>query len=437
MTDPAPDPRAPTVFSPLAHRDFRWLFFGFVVSHVGDSVQLHAQAWLVTELTRSGGRVGLVALAQAIPRLLLGLFAGVAIDRLDRRRVLFVTQTLALAQAVSFFALVRAHAVTYPRIVALAALLGVLDTINLNARVALMPTLVPRALIGKSVALQALGVNLVQIAGPSIAALLIARAGVAGCMAVNALSFLAALVALFVVRPPRHEGASAARSVRDDLREGFSFVRARPLLWAPIALAYLHGFFGVSVVRLGALFARVTVRTDGSGYGMLAAATGLGAVLASVLLTARAKPAQLPRNIVYASLGFSLALALLGRVHAYATVFVAMMLLGFGQMGFRSAVTTTIQLETPDRLRGRVVSLLTLDFSLWSVGALSTGLFVDLLAGARASALRVSVESVRAWALGLAFTLLGVVCAVCALALARTILDAGVHRAGGDPEQKA
>lgn len=418
--------RSPTVFTPLAHADFRWLFLGFVVSHVGDSVQLHAQAWLVTELTRSGGRVGLVALAQAIPRLLLGLFAGVAIDRLDRRRVLFVTQTLALVQATTFFALVHTGHITYGRIVALAAFLGVVDTLNLNARVALMPTLVPRALIGKTVALQALGVNVVQIAGPSAAALLIDRVGVAGCMAVNAATFLVALLSLAYVRPPKGAAPEKSASVRDDLREGFAFVRARPVLWAPILLAYLLGFFGVSVVRLAALFARVAVRTTGGGYGVLVAATGLGAVVASVLVTARARPMDLPRNMVFAALCFSGALAALGHARAYGAAFVVLMALGFGQMGFRSAVTTTIQLETPDRLRGRVVSLLTLDFSLWSIGALATGLLVDLFAHRRAVALGVGFAAAQPWALGAAFTALGGVCALCTVLLARTILRTSV-----------
>ena len=100
-------------------------------------------------------------------------------------------------------------------------------------------------------------------------------------------------------------------------------------------------------------------------------------------------------------------------------------------MAFRSAVSTTLQLETPDRLRGRVVSVLTLDFSLWSIGALATGLLVDLLATRRAAGLGVTFEAAQPWALGAAFTILGGVCAVCSLLLARTILRTRVSASEG------
>jgi MFS family permease len=430
MTDGRANDGEVSIFAPLAHRQFAMLWGGFVVSHVGDSVQLHAQAWLVTELTQSGLKVGTVALCQAVPRLLLGLFAGVFVDRFDRRRLLIVTQTLAMLQSITFATLVLTHRITYGAILLLATLLGIFDTLNLNARVAIMPTLVPRELIGKAVALQALGVNVVQIAGPAMTAILIGTVGVSGCILVNAGTFVILLVTLawLQLRPNAAHGAKPRMG--DELREGFAFVRARPLLWGSIALAYLLGFFGVSIARLLALYARVVLDTDGRGYGFLAASTGVGAILASIFVTARAKPSSLPRNIVVSAAAFSIAVGLIGRATSYATAVLAVGAMGAGQMAFRSAITTSIQLETPDRLRGRVVSLLTLDFSLWSLGAVLTGAMSDRLAAYHVTGHFVASAGGRiaphalAWGLSVTLAVTSVLCLFSTASLARTILRA-------------
>ncbi len=404
-----------SVFAPLAHRDFAAMWAGFLLSHVGDSVQLHAQAWLVTSMTRTGAGTGAVVVAQAVPRLLLGLFAGVAVDRFDKRKVLVFTQLAALAQTLVFFWLVRSGRITYSLVIALAFSLGVIDTLNLNARITLLPTLVPKPMIARAIALQALGVNVVQISGPSLAGVIIGEWDVAGCLVANAITFGFALASLAVIRPTTHE-IKDSPSVRDALREGFAFVRARPLLMGGIALAWLHGFFGVSVVRLYALFARSVLHADGRRYGLLAACGGLGAILASVLVTARARASTLRRNIAYASAFFSLAVLSLAAATTYTVAIAVVMALGAGQMAFRSAVSTAIQTETPDRLRGRVMSLLTLDFSLWSFGALAIGALGDGIAHAAGLS---GPQGLR-WA----FVAGGVICAICAAVIAPKVLRA-------------
>ncbi len=425
----------PTLWAPLAHREFAKLWAGFVVSHVGDSVQLHAQAWLVTELTRSGLKVGTVALCQAIPRLVLGLFAGVIVDRFDRRALLLWTQTAAMIQSIVFATLVWTHRITYGWILVLATLLGIFDTLNLNARVAMMPTLVPRPLIGKAVALQALGVNVVQILGPAMTAVLIGAVGVAGCISVNAATFTVLLLALVFARARPVPPPASKTGITGELREGYAFVRARPLLWGSIGLAYLIGFFGVSIARLMALYARVVIGTDGRGYGLLVACTGLGAIAASLFVTARARPASLPRNIVIAALGFSLSLAFIGRATTFATAAVALAAMGASQMAFRSAISTAIQIETPDRLRGRVSSILMLDFSLWSIGAVLTGAMTDRLASFHATGhFAASADahlpaSALAWGLSVTLATTATLCLICTAALARTILRARLSSA--------
>jgi hypothetical protein len=261
-------------------------------------------------------------------------------------------------------------------------------------------------------------------------AILIGVAGVTGCIVVNAATFVVLLLALFWMRARPDATKKAAVGMAGELREGFAFVRARPLLWGAIALAYLLGFFGVSIARLLALYARVVIGTDGRGYGFLAACTGVGAIFASIFVTARARPDVLPRNIVVSGFAFSIAVGLMGRVHEYVPAMLALAALGAGQMAFRSAITTSIQLETPDRLRGRVISLLTLDFSLWSLGAVLTGALADRLASYHALGhFGVTAEahlppSALSWGFSVTLAITSLVCLVCTAGLSRTILGA-------------
>ncbi len=418
----------PGLWAPLGHRAFRLLWAGFVVSHVGDFIQLIAQNWLVVSLTRSALRVAVVAFAQALPRLVIGLFAGVVVDRVDRRRLLLVTQSLAAVQSAIFLALVVTHRVTYGAIVALALALGVLDSLNLTARQAVMPSLVPRELLARAVALQSLGVNVTQILGPLLSAALLATLGVRGCLAFNALSFAVLIGTLVGLELPKLPAPAAGRSFGDDLREGVAYVRGAPSVLYPIVFAYALGFFGMPVVRLLPLFARVTLGTGGEGYGLLSAASGFGALAASLLVTARASRHHLPRNVVAAGAAFAVSLAAFGATRSYGASWAALAAFGASQMAFRSAVVTLLQLEAPDRMRGRVMSMLSIDFALWSIGATAVGALADALARWRAGASPSGVPAWAAsWGLSRALVAQGALCLAVMASLGPAFLR-GAHR---------
>jgi MFS family permease len=384
-----------------------------VVSQAGDFIQLLAQNWLVVDLTHEAGKVGTVAFMQALPRMLIGVLAGVVVDRVDRRKLLAVTQALALCQTVAFWVLLRAGAVTYGRLLVLAFALGALDSLNLTARQAVMPSLVPRELIPKAVALQALGINLNQLLAPALGGLLLASFGVQGCLVTNALSFLALLGSLAALAPlPRP--AQGNRSLGDELREGVAFVRGQPALWVPIVLAWSLGLVGMPLARLLPLYSRVVLGTTEHWYGLLAAAPGVGAVLASVAVTARADPRALPRNIVLAGVAFSLALVAFGARQWLPWAYALLVCFGGAQMAFRSAISTQLQLLTPDRLRGRVTSILALDFGLWSLGAVALGAVADRVSLVRARALGADpthlTAGLQGYGLRLVFTAAGLAC---------------------------
>ena len=415
-----------SLWEPIAHRNFRLLWVGFVTSQIGDIIQMLAQAWLVVELTGSAARLGVLAATQALPRLLLGLFAGVLVDRVDRRRLLIATQSLAALQSGVFLALQLTHRITYGSLLALAFALGVLDALNLTARAALMPTLVPREMIPRAIALQALGVNVTQLIGPSLGGVLLVAVHVEGCLVTNLLSFSALVLSLLAMNlSPRAPTVGGDPSVGDALRESMAYLRAHPGLRASIVLAYFTGVFGMPLVRLLPLYSRVVLHTSPRGYGALAAASGVGALLASLLVTARASRRAIPRNIVASGAAFSVAVIAFGYTRSPVVAAACLVAFGGAQMAFRSAVMTRIQTEVPDGLRGRVVSVLAMDFALWSLGAAALGALIDVAARAHAGLDATAPIPPASMTLGLTlgFTLAGMICLVATLASSRRVLS--------------
>ena len=235
--EPLPCHRSPSPrrlgLSALRHRDFALLFSGTIVSHSGDLLQSMAQSWLVFQLTGSAAKLGLTGFCQLVPRLVLGAVGGVFVDRFDRRRLLLVTQTAAMLQSILFWALVVTHRITFGEILGLTLVLGVADTLNLTARHALIPALVPPAELQAGVALNAAGMNLTQVIGPSLGGVLLGIVGVSGCLALNAVSFLGILGALFAMRWRPRAGDRIRRPVRDELAEGIALrPRARGVVGA-------------------------------------------------------------------------------------------------------------------------------------------------------------------------------------------------------------
>ncbi len=438
----APEQRG-HVWSPLRHRDFALLWGGFAVSLIGDSIQFYAQSWLiVTELApRSGFHLGIVTLAFAAPRLLLAMVAGAATDRFDRRKVLLGTQMLALLQTTIFFGMVVTETITFAWVVVLTLGLGLVNTLNLAARNALLPSLVPRPMLGKAIALQAMAGNVVTIVGPALAGVLIGLLGIAGCLAVNLGTFVVALVGLFSIR----SGPVRARKRSpffEDVREGVRFIASRPILWAPALLVYLLGFFGWPVVRLLPLYASTVLHVDAAGFGVLGAAIGVGAIAASLLVTARSRHDRQPQVMVATAACFALAVVALAVFESFVAAAIALAAAGFGQMATRSAVSMVLQLQTPDELRGRVLSLQLIDGAMVSVGAVLFGALSDHLAvgfaeGTEAAASDIAALPDAVISQGLVTTI-GVMAAACVLTLAwlgPVIIRAGATTApaGEDP----
>ena len=378
---PAPDgpPIAARRFglSALRHRDFALLFTGTIVSHSGDLLQSMAQSWLVFQLTGSATKLGLIGFCQLAPRLLLGAVGGVVVDRVDRRRLLLVTQTAAMLQSLLFWALVVTHRITFGEIIALTLVLGVADTLNLTARHALVPQLVPPSELQAGVALNAAGMNLTQVIGPSLGGVLLGVVGVSGCLAINAVSFLGILGALLAMRWRPRANDRGRLAMRHELAEGIRYVRHRDALWVPILIAYAVAALAMAYSRLLPVFATDVLHAGVREYGWLLAAPGVGALVASLTIAARGRRPGARRRVYLAVGVLVTGLCTFALSRSLGLALVALAVVGAAQMVFRTTALNCCHEAVEDSHRGRVISILLLDYGLWSFGTLWLGILCD------------------------------------------------------------
>jgi MFS family permease len=379
-------------FSALAIRNYRLFWTGQLISLTGTWAQRTAQDWLVIQLTHSPFDLGLVTAFQFLPITLLTLVGGVFIDRWPKHRLLLLTQTALLLQAAVFTTLVATGMIQIWHVYILAAVQGLINAIDNPTRQAFVPELVGRRHLVNAIALNSMLFNGARIVGPAAAGLLIANLGIPWALFLNAVSFIAVIAGLLLMDPrafeirPRAAGGPVGRR----LLEGLRYVRHTPSVLLIMMLMAAIGTFGYNFSVVLPLVAGFLLKTSAAGFGGLSAFLGFGSLVAAVA-TAYARQVT-PRRLIGGAATFSL---LLGGVAASTNfVLTALLLvaLGFAAIIFSTTANTLLQLNVPDDLRGRVMSLYILLFA----GTTPIGGF---LIGTLSSMLGVS------WALGICATL--------------------------------
>ncbi len=363
----------------LRHRNFRLLLIGALLSNAGDFMQNVAQAWLVWHLTRSALLLGLVGFFDSIPRLFLGALGGALTDRLDRRRLLIITQTLGMAQAFVYWFAVYFDLIVYWQILILACFLGIVNTVNQTARQSLVNGLVPKEDLSNAIALHASVFNLSRIIGPSIGGLVIALAGVAGCFFVNALSFLGLIATLLLMELPPWNPAPSTGGLWREVKEGFRYLRSNSQMFSIIALSYVVALVGAPYVTFVPVFATNVLHVGAGGFGLLMSAPGIGATIAGLWL---ASVGQASPNLFWVGalvLGYALFLGLFAVSPFFLLSLLLLLAVGFCFIAFRASVNTALQANTPPHLLGRVLSFFFMDRGLWSIGGLILGGFASLI----------------------------------------------------------
>lgn len=332
-----------------------------------------AQSWLVWQLTRSPVALGVVAFCDTLPRLLVGAVGGAIADRFDRRRVLMITQSLAMIQAFIYWLAVEFNVIQFWHIAVLAFFLGIVNTINQTARQSLVNSLVPKDELLNAIGLQSSVFNFSKILGPTAGGMIIAFIGIAGCFLINALSFVALIFNLYLMELPPWEARADAKSIWDDVKEGFAYLHSNRRLFFIVGLSYVIAMFGAPYNRFLPMFATNVLRVGPGGFGLLMSAPGLGATIAALCLASVSKLRVGTRSIASCALGFALAITLFAFSHQFLLSLTFLVMVGFCHIAERALTNTVIQTETPPYLVGRVLSLFFMDRGLWSLGSVVIG----------------------------------------------------------------
>jgi MFS family permease len=310
-----------------------------------------------------------------LPRLIFGAIGGVVADRVDRRSLLIVTQTIAMLQSIAFLVLVVTGKITYGQIVALTIVLGVADSLHFTARHAFVPLLVPRDELQTAVALNAATMNLTQVIGPSLGGILVGLLHVSGCLLINSISFVAILAALFAMRIRSVAVERHQQSVTEEIADGFRYVAHRQSLWVPVIMAYAVAGLAMAFSRILPVFAGDVLHGGVKAYGQLQTALGAGAIVASLGVAVRGR-GSLRR--LYTAVAFVVFfLGVFAVSHRLWISLVAMAMVGGAQMVFRTTALALCHEHTEDSYRGRVMSIFLLDYGLWSFGTLFLGWVSD------------------------------------------------------------
>lgn len=354
----------------LRARNFRLYFTGQGLSLVGTWMQRIAMAWLVYRLTGSAFVLGFVGFAGRIPTLLLSPFAGVAADRWDRRRILYVTQSLSVIQALLLAALVLTGVVQVWHVIVLATLLGVFDAFDIPARQSFFIRLIDDpADLGNAIALNSSVFNLARLIGPSVAGILIAMIGEGWVFALNGLTYFSMIAALLLMRLEPGEPREAPTGVFRNLREGFGFAWNFPAVRAVLLLITTSSFFAVPFVVLMPIFATDILGGGPGTLGVLMAAQGVGALTGALFLASRQTTTGLGRLIAIAATLFGGSLLLFGASRSIWLSLPVLAVAGFGLMVQSASSNTFLQSIVGDTMRGRIMSLYTMAF----VGTLPLG----------------------------------------------------------------
>ncbi|OFZ97792.1 MAG: hypothetical protein A3H35_21490 [Betaproteobacteria bacterium RIFCSPLOWO2_02_FULL_62_17] len=345
-------------FGALRHRDFRILWIASLVSNIGTWMQIVTQGWLIYTLTNSAAYLGLMGLMRAIPLIAFPLVGGVLADRMPRVRILVVTQIAAALLAAVLATLTVTDAVQAWHVLAFAFLNGIVAAFDQPARQALLPDLVSKENLMSGISLNAWAFNGAILIGPALAGLALPYIGIGGSFYANAISFLAVLWALFVIRPP--EQALSIGSAKQNLIDGLRFVFGTPAVLWLIAIVFAIGLFGRGYAQMFPVFARDALGLDAQGLSVLYTLTGLGACVGAVLL---AFMDDLPRKgpfIWAAGTLFGAALAAFAFSHGIELSFLLAFIMGLAVIVLATLLTTSLQLLTPPEFRGRVMSVYTL-----------------------------------------------------------------------------
>ncbi len=389
----------------LSSRNYRLFFIGQGISLIGTWMQSIAMSWLVYRLTGSTLLLGVVGFAGQIPSFVFTPFAGVLADRWNRHHILVVTQSLAMVQAFITAGLALTGMITVWHLIALSIFLGLVNSFDIPARQALVVLMVEKKEdLPNAIALNSFLFNGARLVGPTIAGILIAILGEGLCFLINAVSYIAVIIALLAMKLNIEKKESQDSKVFQQLKEGIGYAFSSVSIRTILILSATISFVGMPYTVLIPVVARDVLYGGADTYGFLITASGIGAVIGALFLAVRKNVEGLSNLLPIAMGVFGLGLAALSQSRVFLISLPLMLLTGFGMMVQMASNNTILQTIVDDDKRGRIMSLYTMSF-------LGIAPFGSLLAGALAS--RIGAPGTLMWG--------GIICLLAAMMFSRKV----------------
>ena len=388
---------ASTRFGALHHAPYRRYLLGSAASVGGFQLLIMGQGWLVYELSGSPLHLGFLGAASSIPTIAVALVGGVIADRVDRRRMLIATSSIIAGLLVLLAALDGTGVVAVWHVLAIAAAIALIAGLDFPSRQAFFPSLIPREQMMSAVALNSMLWQGSRIVLPGLGGVVIALADTWAVFAAGAFGFMAMARVMASFAPAADVPLATGHSGRQFV-DGFRFIASHRLFWVLILLTYATTFLGISYIQLMPAFARLLGAGE-TGYGLLLSATGVGAIAGNLIVAPLQRSPRLGRLLLAAPMGgaaailaFTLCVALLpGATIGYVLALGCGMLTAVCMSMYFVASMTQLQLAVPDALRGRVMGIYTICFSLVPLGGLLGGVVAAVTSPPFAAALNAGV----------------------------------------------
>lgn len=348
--------RVRVTFSSLKHNDFRNFWFGQCISLIGTWIQRSAQVWLVYKMTDSPFLLGLLGVAQFMPTILFSLIAGVFVDRFPKKTLVYFTQASFMLQAFILTYIVYTDKAQYWHILLLAAIYGVLETIDLPARQSWFISMVGKEDLPNAISLNSTILNTGRILGPIVAGFIMAKYGVEFCFLINGITYIAVFIVLFFIKERGEPQKKVKKFFMVEIREGLIHIMGSLTLRITILIMAIFCIFAVNVSVIIPVFANDVLLRGVNGYTTLLSATGIGSLLGAIYMANRRGRVQ-TRLIIQGAILISFVHIIAAYTKIYSLSIFLMCMVGFFSITTLNMVNSVLQLYTKDVYRGRVMSI--------------------------------------------------------------------------------
>lgn len=375
-----------STFRAFKNRNYRLFFTGQSISQIGTWMQRTGVSWVVYTMTHSAFMLGLTVFASQFPSFLFSLLGGIASDRYNRYKVLLITQTASMLQAVLLAALILVNHYQVWEILTLSVILGIINAFDVPARQPLIHEMVTdKEDLPNAFALNSSMVNIARLVGPALSGIILVKFGAGICFLLNAVSFVAVIISLVLMKLPAHIPATVKKKMKSDLKEGFVYLKSTRSISMIMIMLTLTSLLVLPYNTLLPVFAKVIYKGDAATFGYINSFIGLGAVASSIFLASLKPGSDLKIVLLVNTIIFGISLLFFSHISYFPLAMLFATISGFGMMGQTTIIMTIIQVDSDVNMRGRVMSYVAMGyFGMLPLGSLLIGIISQQMGASNA-----------------------------------------------------